>query len=174
MTKSLPAGDELVNAIRSNLPAVEGETYPLDARELAVLEIIRAVANDVAALETLRNEQELFIQGSKGQQRLNPLWAEIRLQRASLRAHIESLKVPTMRDVEQRVLSLGRKSPRHQRAANTRWSREARLDGWVGRTEANAARGRERYPHLRTVDLSADRFADLRVESLDPKIGESA
>jgi hypothetical protein len=163
MTKSLPAGDELVNAIRANLPAVEGETYPLDARELAVLEIIRAVANDVAALETLRDQQELFIQGSKGQQRLNPLWAEIRLQRASLRAHIESLKVPTTRDVEQRVSSLSRKSPRHQRAANTRWSREARLDGWV------APRVSQRYGHLAAVDPSADRFANVRVESLDPK-----
>jgi hypothetical protein len=155
------AGDVLVDSIRANLPTVEGEAYALDARELAVLEIIRAVADDVAALESLRDTQETFIQGSKGQQRLNPLWGEIRLQRASLRAHIESLQVPTTRDLDQKLRAMNRKSPRHQRAANARWDRDARVTGFVRS---------ERYSNLRAVDPpSIDRFAGLTVKSLDPK-----
>lgn len=109
-------GDELVDSLGAMLPLVDGRQAEFDERDLAILDLARAARNDIADLEALLLEQGLTVAGSTGQSRLNPVVAELRLQRGTLARMLADLRLP---DESGQV----QKSVRHQRAARARWSR---------------------------------------------------
>ncbi|WP_307218433.1 hypothetical protein [Microbacterium sp. SORGH_AS_0888] len=80
-----------------------------DDRELEVLALAVAQADDIQKLEALLADQGLLVVGSQGQVRMNPLITEIRLQRAQLGKYLAELRIPSDDDVA--------KDPKKQRAA---------------------------------------------------------
>ncbi|GGK48465.1 hypothetical protein [Nocardia camponoti] len=101
-------GATLVDSIRRDL----GDGIELDQRDLAILALVEATANDIARLETAA-EQVLTDSG-----KLNPAMTELRLARAQLARLVGSLKL-TADELP------APKSARHQYAANARWHRGA-------------------------------------------------
>ncbi len=95
MGKTTTAGDVLVQQLHSALPVVQGKGQAqFTERELVILDLARRQANDIAALEELLAEQGPTVTGSMGQQRLNPIFAEVRLARASLARILAELRMP--------------------------------------------------------------------------------
>jgi hypothetical protein len=113
------AGELLAIQFNSALP--EGVEW--DERELAMLMLAQSQANDIQALEGVLEDQGAVIIGSTGQQRLNPVFAELRQQRLALSKILAEIKLPDE--------GLGStKNVVKQRAANARWDR-------VNREKAN-------------------------------------
>lgn len=113
MAESMTAGDKLVASLSASLP----EDVEWDERETALLDLARRQANDIAALEALLAEQGPVVTGSTGQDRLNPVFAELRQQRLALGKILGDVKLPDE--------GLGAsKNAKAQRAAQTRWNRE--------------------------------------------------
>jgi hypothetical protein len=105
------AGAALVAQMNSALPA-EAEW---DERELAILDLARRQANDIAALEVVLDTQGSLVTGSTGQQRLNPAFAELRQQRLALGKLLEAIQLPD-------DATMGRvPNAKKARAAATRW-----------------------------------------------------
>lgn len=104
-------GSELVAAFDRAL----GSDAEWDERELAILDLARRQADDIAALEAVLAEQGPTVAGSMGQQRLNPAFAELRQQRLALGKLLESIRLP-----DEGMLG---KTPnvKKVRAAQTRW-----------------------------------------------------
>jgi len=101
--------------VRTTLDQALGDLYEWDPRELAMLAIAEAIQDTIRDLEDLLTAQGLMVSGSKGQPRLNPVVAELRLQRAALARTIEGIRLPD---------ESANKSVRHQRAAQRRWGTE--------------------------------------------------
>lgn len=109
------AGDLLRTQLDASLP--EGAEW--DEREQALLNLASCQADDIAALEKLLVEQGATVRGSTGQSRLNPVFAELRQQRLALARILAEVKLP------DEGMDTPTKNPVKQRAANSRWAREA-------------------------------------------------
>jgi hypothetical protein len=110
MTKSTEAGVALIAQINAAL----ADDAEWDERELAILDLARRQANDIAALEQVLETQGPLVTGSTGQQRLNPAFAELRQQRLALEKMLASIRLPDE--------SMGRvPDAKKSRAAATRW-----------------------------------------------------
>lgn len=70
----------------------DGITYRPD--ELATLEQAAKTADQVAALEAALLRKPATVPGSKGQDAVNPLIPELRLQRAALVTYLRALNIP--------------------------------------------------------------------------------
>lgn len=104
------AGAALIAQINAALP----ENGEWDERELAILDLARRQANDIADLETVLAGQGPLVKGSMGQERLNPAFAELRQQRLALGRLLESIRLPDE--------GMGHvPDPKKSRAAATRW-----------------------------------------------------
>jgi hypothetical protein len=109
MSKTDP-GLELVEAIRTGLPpGVE-----LDEREEALLDLAARQAGDVAAAEADIRERGYLVEGSRGQQVVNPSVAEARQSRLALGKLLGQLDLPeSTRDAVTRA----------RRGAEARWAK---------------------------------------------------
>lgn len=88
-----------------------------DEREAALLSLAEAQADDIDALEKELEHQGPMVIGSTGQQRLNPIFGELRQQRLALSRILSDLRMPEE--------GMGKpKNTVKQRAANARWDRE--------------------------------------------------
>lgn len=73
-------GQALYDAILP--PAKDDDGYELDADGLEVLTMACRTADDLARLEAELRDAPVLIRGSTGQQRVHPLFAEVRATRA--------------------------------------------------------------------------------------------
>lgn len=96
------------------------KAYDLRVDELRILEDACAEADLVDALAAELAAGSLMITGSQGQQVINPLVSELRQHRSTLKALMQSLKLPEDGDVEREA---GERSSKARAAANARWSR---------------------------------------------------
>lgn len=108
--------------IRDQLAAELPEGFEFDARDLTLIEVGQAIANRIDELQAEIASTGVWVAGSKGQQRLNPLVPEVRLQQMALVRTIEAIHIPAD-DTEPE------KSARHQKAARRRWDREQAQHG---------------------------------------------
>lgn len=111
-------GAELRAQLDAALEEVDGEWEPQD---FPLLEMISASADDIVRLEEYLDEAGNTVIGSTGQEKLNPVIAELRLQRAALASLLRKLEFPEPESDGEDV----RKSSRHAAAANSRWARSA-------------------------------------------------
>lgn len=91
--------------------------------ELVTLELACRQADDVARLEHLLEDEGMVTTGSKGQQRLSGVPAELRQQRYALNRLVSALALPDLDEVTGR-------SPAQRKAtkaAAARWDRVGRL-----------------------------------------------
>lgn len=102
--------------VRSRFDAALPDEYEWDEREATLLAIAERQSGRIEQLEALLTQQGLSVIGSTGQQRLNPLVAELRLQYAALARTVEGIRLP---DESEQAAP---KSVRHQRAAKRRWA----------------------------------------------------
>ncbi len=111
-----PAGQALWRRLTANPQLV------FSIAESVTLEAACRQADDVAALEALLESQGLVLVGSTGQPKLSGVPAELRQQRAALTRLVAALAIPE--DGETVGRSPAQK--RAARAADTRWSRQAK------------------------------------------------
>jgi len=111
-------GQELRAQLDAALDEADSEWEP---HELPLLEMISASADDIVRLEKYLEEAGNTVIGSTGQEKLNPVIAELRLQRAALASLLRKLEFPDPELDEEEA----KKSPRHVAAARSRWSRDA-------------------------------------------------
>lgn len=122
MSEELPAPpaapDGLGEAGCALWTAAAGE-FDLDPAELAVLAEAARTVDELHRLHLALADAEVIVPGSTGQQRVNPLFAEVRSHRATLARLTTALALP---DEEEEV---GRTpaSKRAQHAAQVRWGR---------------------------------------------------
>lgn len=90
-----------------------------DEREIVLLGILERQAKHIEQLEAALSDAEYLTRTAKGEPKVNPLVAELRLQYAAMSRTAEAIRLP---DVDGATTS---KSIRHQRAAMRRWGREA-------------------------------------------------
>lgn len=109
----MTAGEELRARFNDSLP--DGAEW--SERELAVLDLAVAQADDIDALEQALETHGMFVTGSMGQQRLNPVVTELRLQRRSLASLLSELQMPD----ESGGIA---KDPKKQRAAHAMHDRK--------------------------------------------------
>jgi hypothetical protein len=97
---------------------VDGRALVLDPIESAALFSAAKIADTVSELETAAAKEPAMVEGSKGQQVVNPLLAEIRIQRTALRQMLNAVKLPGP------VTALEQMTPsqRARMAARSRWS----------------------------------------------------
>lgn len=93
--------------------------YQLDPPELAVLALACRQSDDVATLEAELADQGPTVEGSKGQPRLSPIFAELRQSRLALAKLLAELRLP----IDAEAAGLTPASRRAQHAANVRWGR---------------------------------------------------
>ena len=102
----------LVAGIRQGLPA----NVELDEREEALLDLAGRQARDVAAAEADIEARGYLVEGSRGQQVINPSVAEARVGRLALGKLLSQMELPgldgALRDPPSRDA---------QRAARARW-----------------------------------------------------
>lgn len=110
------AGDVLAEQLSRALPQTATARAEWNEIELAIIDIASHQADDVAQLEGLLAEQGATVMGSTGQERLSPVFAELRQSRLALAKMLGELRLP-----DQGPMS---KNPVKQRAANRRWDRE--------------------------------------------------
>lgn len=123
MSETRTAGDALVESLNASLPTKEVEPgvwqrSGWDEREAALIEIARRAANDIEALEMALAEQGPMVTGSTGQQRLNPIFAELRQQRQGLAKILSQIKMP-----DEGMGGASGTSAVKSRAAKARWDR---------------------------------------------------
>lgn len=104
-------------SVRDRFEAELPEGFRFDARDLALLEVAQRIANRIDELEAALLSSGLVVAGSMGQERLNPLVPEIRLQQLALVRAMDGIVIPAEEQAE-------RKSQRHVRAAQRRWERD--------------------------------------------------
>lgn len=103
--------------IEKRLKAELPEGWEWDARDLALIHLAQSTAHTINRLETELETSGIVEEGSKGQPRVSPLVAELRLQRESLAKLLGRVSIPGEEPV---------KSEPHRRAANARWDRVRR------------------------------------------------
>jgi hypothetical protein len=86
--------------------------------ELAVLEQAARIADTIATLEAELSPASATVAGSRGQDTVNPLIPELRLQRQALVTFLGRLDVPEPADPDALT-----PSQRGRRAARARWDR---------------------------------------------------
>ena len=104
---------DIEKRLQSDLP----EGWEWDSRDLALIHLAQSTAETIHRLEAALAAADVLEAGSKGQPRVSPLVAELRLQRESLAKILGRLSIPGEEPV---------KSETHQRAANARWDRVRR------------------------------------------------
>ncbi len=100
---------------------VDGDELEFSVAELVTLELACRQAEDIAGLEKVLANDGPTVLGSRGQVRLSPIPAELRLQRAALARLVALLAIP---DADEDV-GLAPTARRAQRAADARWRRQA-------------------------------------------------
>lgn len=90
MSEKADPGAELIDSIRTGLPA----GVELDEREEAILDLAARQARDVAAAEADIAERGYLVDGSRGQQVVNPSVAEVRQGRLALGKLLGQLDLP--------------------------------------------------------------------------------
>ena len=115
-------GDRVVERLAAGMDrAMDGGKWTWEPDEIERLELIRATANELDSLEqeweSERAAGRTMIRGSRNQDILHPLVAEIRAQRAQL-----DRLVGRMRVSQGSVTQAMSPSERGQRAANQRWN----------------------------------------------------
>jgi hypothetical protein len=100
---------------------VDGDELEFSVAELVTLELACRQAEDIAGLEKVLANDGPTVLGSRGQVRLSPIPAELRLQRAALARLVALLAIP---DGDEDV-GLAPTAFRAQRAADARWRRQA-------------------------------------------------
>jgi len=111
--------DELGTAGRDLFDSVTAK-FELDADELKVLTMASKSADDLSALEAAQAGAEVMVPGSMGQERVNPLFAEIRATRALVSQLLGRLKLP-----DEAVAAAAKSqfnSTRARKAAGARWN----------------------------------------------------
>jgi len=106
---------------RLTAPPSPGKSLVFTSAEILTLELAARTADDVAALEKLLAVDGLVVTGSKGQRRLSPVAAELRLQRAALARLVGLLALP---DADE-VVGKSAAQRKAQRAADARWAKSA-------------------------------------------------
>src|SRR4051794_5978280 len=91
--KPLPPPSSLAEAGRSLWQDVTGK-YELRADELRVLEAAACETDLIGAMQSALVGVPLIVEGSQGQDVINPLVSEIRQHRATLAALLRQLKLP--------------------------------------------------------------------------------
>lgn len=115
---AVPAG--LRTAGRALWARVVGE-YEMSPGELSVLEHACRTADELDALTDALKGQPAMVEGSTGQPKAHPLYAELRSHRRLLDTLVNSLALPMPEE------STGRpRSTQARRAARTRHDRDAR------------------------------------------------
>lgn len=104
---------DIEKRLRADLP----DGWEWDSRDLTLIHLAQSTADTIERLEKALAVNDVVEAGSKGQARVSPLVAELRLQRESLAKILARLSIPTDESV---------KSETHQRAANARWDRVRR------------------------------------------------
>lgn len=94
------------------------DEYELRADEMLLLEKACRSADDVARLEAELADAPLLTVGSTGQQRANPLLAEVRGMRALLASLLKQLRLPTTETDADTDASTSAKA---RKAARARW-----------------------------------------------------
>ena len=108
--KGQDTGSRLIEAIRDGLPA----GIELDEREEAILDLAARQARDVAAAEADIAQRGYLVEGSCGQEVVNPSVAEVRQSRLALGKLLGQLDLPeSTRDAVRSA----------RRAAEARWRR---------------------------------------------------
>jgi hypothetical protein len=93
--------------------------FELDADELKVLIMAARTADDLLALEAAREGADVMVPGSMGQERVNPLFAEIRATRALVSQLLARLKLP---DESAIAAKSDFNTARARKAAGARWN----------------------------------------------------
>lgn len=96
------------------------DAYDLTASELVLLAEVCHTLDELAALRVAREGAEPVVEGSQGQPKVHPLFAELRAHRLSLGRLVDQLALPAEYEDEG-------STPRQQsarKAAETRWSLE--------------------------------------------------
>lgn len=99
------------------------EQYVLRSDELRVLE---DACREMAIIDEMNKELSrvgVWMEGAAGQQRMNPLVAELRQHRMVLLSALRQLKLPDGEDGRGRVETPEEISAKARRAAHSRWSR---------------------------------------------------
>lgn len=115
MTKPKATYGEQGNA----LFAAVTEKYELDADEMKVVAMACQSADDLAALEAALVGAPVVVTGSTGQQRVNPLFAEIRATRALIGQLLGRIKLP---DAGAGAAKSEFNTARARKAAGVRWN----------------------------------------------------
>ncbi len=90
-----PSDIDLIEAIRTGLPA----GVELDEREEALLDLAARQARDVAAAEADIESRGYLVEGSRGQQVINPSLAEVRQSRLALGKLLGSIDCPRAQEM---------------------------------------------------------------------------
>lgn len=106
------AGDRLLTQLNE---ALQGSAE-WDERESALLDLARRMADDIDRLETVLTEQVSVIKGSTGQDRLNPVFGELRQQRLALAKVLGEVRLP-----DEGLVGGAVPNAKKSRAAATRW-----------------------------------------------------
>lgn len=115
-----PAGRRLWRDVHR--PDADGSHLELRPDELTVLAAAARTADELVALEAALADAPTVTAGSKGQDRVHPLYGEVRAHRALLSTLLARLDIPEDADDD----GLRRARSWHARnAARARWSRGA-------------------------------------------------
>lgn len=127
MTKRITPGDRLVRQLKqSTADVLNGgnlETVQWNPDEIARFELVRKTADDLAALEAAwavdRDAGRFIVPGSRNQDVLNPLVAEIRAQRAQLDRLLNGFKLEASPGAQPHGSS---RTEQARKAAAARWN----------------------------------------------------
>jgi hypothetical protein len=110
-----PVGDfDPRGTIEKALP----EGWAWDEREIVLLGILERQARHVEQLEAVLASMPYMVQTAKGEPKVNPVVAELRLAYAAMSRTAEAIRLP---DTDGETSN---KSVRHVRAARRRWDRQ--------------------------------------------------
>lgn len=104
--------------------AATGE-FELSVADATILEQAAAQLDTIDTLERLLAEQGSTVEGSRGQSRLNPLYAEIRQGRLAFAKLVDALSWP-VDDADEGMTAAQRRA---KHAADSRWARVRLLQG---------------------------------------------
>jgi hypothetical protein len=113
------AGKKLWRELWSGLP----DGWELDERERSYLTLACGQADDVELLEKAISDGGLFVTGSTGQERLNPVLTELRQGRLAISRLLGQISLPA-EDGEPETEA----SRRGRHAANSRWQNHRSLE----------------------------------------------
>ena len=113
-----PKQDVGTVAARDLRDLLTGAGLEWNEAERAILDAACRQAGDIARLEAVLDEQGSTVLGASGQERLSPVFSELRQARVALAKLLDHLAVPDM-DGATGVTPSARRA---KRAANARWT----------------------------------------------------